>query len=491
MKPNIVLIILDAVRGQNIPFYGYHRDTTPFLSSTENDYAIYENAISSSYWTLPSIASTFTGLHSSGHGLLADGDKLDENLCTLPQILSEQGYSCAAFVRNIYVSEYSGLNRGFHDFYSRYELDNLKKLVSLFSNLPIKLLQPPGIKKGPSNEDGHHLISLLSNVAARIFDIVIDSGGRRFVSDFSKWLIKNREAPFFTYFHFMETHTPYRAPIKYAFNFLSLRDNLKKFLINHNHLNYLINNSCMSSKDFQILSYAYDNSIRYSDHLIQKIVTLLKNHKLYDDTLIIIISDHGDNIGDHAMMFHYFCLYDTLIRIPFIVKFPSRIGLKGRISKIVQNVDIYPTILSILEIGNEKAWAQIQGNDLLQNAEPRRETGIAISELIKPFGPDRLNYKHLLSRYNRRLLSIRTKDRKLIYSSRGDHEYYNLSKDPLESTNLSFHKAEYEDLLKIAAKYFRRMDNFYLSNKNKLGGEIINNKIDESVAGQLKSLGYM
>ena len=491
MNPNIVLIVLDAVRGQNIPFYGYPRDTTPFLSSTEKDYAIYENAISSSYWTLPSIASTFTGMYSSGHGLLADGDKLDKNLFTLPQTLSEQGYNCAAFVRNMYVSEYSGLNRGFHNFYSKYGLDNLKKLVSSFSKRPIELLQPPGIEEGQSTVEHYPLKSLVSNAAARIFDIVIDSGGRRFVSDFSRWLKKVQEAPFFAYFHFMETHTPYRAPFQYSLNFLSLRDNLNKLFINHNHLNYLTKTCSMSSKDFRILSDAYDNSIRYCDHLIGKIITLLKNLRLYDNTLIIIISDHGDNIGDHALMFHYFCLYDTLIKIPFLVKYPSHIGLKGRISKIIQNVDIYPTILSILGIEDEKTWAQIQGNDLLEKADARRENDIAISELIKIFGPDRLKYKDLLSRYNRRLLSVRTKDRKFIYSSRGDHEYYDLSKDPLESINLFSHKAQYEGLLKKAAKYFKQMDNFYLSNKNKLGGDILNSKMNEAVASQLKSLGYM
>jgi len=116
--PNIVIIVWDAVRAENLPFYGYHRNTTPGLQSMDRDFAVYQNAISSSYWTLPSMTSLFTGMYPSGHGLLVDGDRIAPEIQLLTDILGRQGYQCGAFNRNPYVSDFTGLDRGFDHYVS-------------------------------------------------------------------------------------------------------------------------------------------------------------------------------------------------------------------------------------------------------------------------------------------------------------------------------------------------------------------------------------
>jgi len=492
LKPNIVIISLDAVRAQNLPFYGYHRNTTPFLSSIEKDLALYENAISSSYWTMPSVASLFSGMYTSGHGLLVDGEKLDPSLLTLPKILRQHGYRCGAFVRNVYVSEYSGLHREFDDFYSTFVLDSLKKIASTISKRGVSRLQPPGINRlcDQGSCDSNRFKEYIANMAARSIDMLFDTGSRKFVDNFSGWIKKSKPKPFFAYLHFLETHSPYRAPLKFAFEFLSLRDSIKRVSINHDHLKFLLGECDMTSEDFRILVSCYDNSIRYVDHLIGKIVRLLQTNGVYDNTLVVVLADHGDNIGDHGLMFHYSCLYDTLIKIPLLVKFPADINLTGRISQVVQNVDIFPTILSLLDIQNTQALKQIQGNDLLGLAAPRREQDLAVSELIKVFGPDRAQYREQLSRFDRRLLSVRTRDRKFIHSSRGDHECYDLARDPAEMHNLYLDES-FSDLMAKASKYYARMDDFYSSHREKIDGSVDDSNIDESMIEQLKSLGYM
>lgn len=492
LKPNIVIISLDAVRAQNLPFYGYHRNTTPFLTSVEQDLFIYENAISSSYWTMPSIASLFTGMYTSGHRLVVDGDKIDSSLCLLPELLQKHGYRSAGFVRNVYVSEYSGLHRGFNNFYSEFLLDKLKAAASLVSKNGVSRLQPPGITRLSNQTSNNSAIKkYFSQIAARSVDILMDSGSRTFVRNFSSWLDDYKTEPFFAFFHFLETHSPYRAPLKFAFKFLSLRDQLKKFNINHNHLDYLLGRSSMTAEDFQLLQSAYDNAIHYADYLIKKIFRLLQEQGVYDNTLIIILSDHGDNIGDHGLMFHYFCLYDTLIKIPLIVKYPRHIGLTGRKAEVAQNVDIFPTILSILDVQDKKPWEQIQGNDLLGKAPLKREKNLAISELVKAFGPEREHFKEQLIRYNRRLLSVRTTDRKFIFSSEGDHECFDLASDPAEINNLYPDNARFLDLMEKASMFYDKMNDFYISNKNKIDGGINPELLDRSVIEQLKSLGYM
>ena len=442
---------------------------------------------------MPAIASLFTGMYTSSHGLLADRDTLDEALVTLPQILQNNGYRCAAFGRNIYVSDYTGLDRHFDDFYCITGMDRIKALSAKISKRFLNDILPPGINRlyqGPVVAQKGRKQKIF-NLIARLVDVLMDSGGSKFVSNFSNWLKKNHASPFFTYFHLLETHAPYRAPLNFTTKFLSLKNNLKKLFINHDHLAYMLNRTPMTSQDFKILMGAYDNAICYSDYLIKKIVYLLKKYQIFDDTMIVILSDHGDNIGEHGLMSHYWCLYDTLIKIPLVIKFPAAARMRGRVARVVQNVDIMPTILALLEENDPEIWDQMQGNDLLGQATAKREADIAISELIKVFGPDRQKFKAQLHQFDRRLLSLRTQDLKFIHSSRGDHEFYDLVRDPSESENLYPDDDRYAVLKEKAESHFKRMDDFYRHNKDKIDGRVDMGKVDPEVIERLKSLGYM
>jgi arylsulfatase A-like enzyme len=486
---------MDAVRAQNLPFFGYHRNTTPLLASLKEDLTIYENAVSSAYWTMPSVASLFTGMYKSSHGLFLDGDKLNPSLRTIPGILKQQGYRCAAFVRNLYLSDYSGLTRDFDElFFPESQLGYLKKRFSPLSGTGAETGSGScGIDSFPSRVPLSRtpIRERFFHAGAQLATFAADSGGSRLVTHFIDWIKTEADGPFFAYIHFLETHSPYWAPLSFALNFLSPAEIIKKLFVSNDHLRFSLGIQKMTSEDFRILTAAYDNAISYVDHLIAKIIRTLKQLGKYDDTMIIVLSDHGDNIGDHGLMFHYWCLYDTLIKIPLLIKYPRGTGVGGRIMNVVQNVDLFPTILALLNETDEKAWAQLQGNDLTGRTEPRRPGDFAISELIKPFGPDRKPYRDLLNKYDRRLLSVRTKTRKFIYSSRGDHECYNLIDDPAESKNLYLKVFDYKDLEQIATGYYYNMNNFYNSNRHRIDDDFYFTPIDEEVMSQLKSLGYL
>jgi len=493
LTPNVIIISLDAARAQNFGCYGYHRQTTPFLSSMERDCAFYENAISSSYWTMPSVASLFTGMYTSDHGLVADSDKLDESWTTLPGILRKKGYHCSAFVRNIYVSEYSGLTSDF-DYYCK--KDYKKKLKGMMSFLKSLTF---GLEDG-SNRTGDKHVSKVSQITkkqafitalSRAAETFVDSGSSQLISNFGSWLSKHKSGPFFVYLHFMETHSPYRAPHLYGFRFLKLKEKIKELKVNRDHLRFLTKEREMTPDDFRILLASYDNAIFYSDALIGRIIGMLRQMGLYDNSLIIILSDHGDNIGDHGLMSHYWCLYDTVIKIPLLIKFPRHLSCIGRITRLAQNVDIFPTILSLLDVKDEKIWEQTQGNDLLGLMPAKREEEIAISELVKAFGPDKRRYRNLFACYDRRLLSIRSKTAKFIYSSRGDHEAYDLLNDPYELTNLFPDGGYLQDLMYKAREYYQKMDLFYQNNKYKIDADVDEHALDNEVVEKLKALGYL
>jgi arylsulfatase A-like enzyme len=491
VKPNIVIVVWDAVRAKNLPFYGYERNTTPYLLNMEQDLTIYRNAISSSYWTLPSITSLFTGMYSSAHGLVLDGDTLNSDITTLPEILQQEGYYCAAFNRNPYVSSFTGLDRGFDHFVSdsKSVWDYLKKLErklkKKFSKDPS--FQPAEGQEMKSVRDG----STAAKVLKHFPDIFIDSGSGGLLKLFSNHLKKMKNRPFCAFFQAIETHSPYRAPLKFGFEFLSVGDLFRKLLINQDHLGYVLGQNKITGNQFRILRGAYDNAIQYCDFVTHQICELLKASGLYDNTLLIVMSDHGESIGEHNLMFHIWSLYDNLIKVPLVVKYPKDITTAQQVDKIVQNVDIFPTICSLLNIKSPSQIEQAQGNSMLDETIINREADIAVSELIKPFGPDTIAYREHLPEYDRRLLSLRTAGSKFIYSSNGEHEYYDLSLDSEEAENLYGKCTGYDGIDERAKFYFQKMDTFYQANRIRIEGEEAPNIENEEIKEKLKQLGYL
>lgn len=499
MKPNIVILVWDATRAKNLPFYGYHRNTTPFLKSMEQDLAIYRNAVSSSYWTLPSMTSLFTGMRPSKHGLLVDGDKVNPDIKLLPQILADQGYNCGAFNRNPYVSSFTGLDKGFHEYVSDAKClwDYLKqierKLKRRFSTDPSLVLAEQADGEGPGPENSRREQRRLMDSLKHAPDAFSDSGSGRMATLFSRWVRekKKEKKPFFAFFQTIETHSPYRSPLHYSLKYLTPGEIYRKIFINQDHLSFLLGRTKMTETDFSILKNAYDNSIRYSDCIARRMIKTLKDENLYDNTLFIILADHGESIGEHNLMFHVWSLYDNLVKVPLMIKFPKKMGICGQVDKVVQNTDILPTILSILGIPDHEAVNQVQGNCLINGSINNREEGIAVSELIKPFGPDKIAYRDQLSQYDRRLLSVRSESHKFIYSSRGDHEYYDLIRDPEEVDNLHSRAGSYNNLDALAEKYYQEMDAFYQKNRLHIEGGTGTEIEDESIKEQLEQLGYL
>ncbi len=437
--PSLVFVVLDAARAQNFSCYGYPLKTTPFLSSLAEKAVFYENAISSSYWTMPSFASMFTGTYVSRHGLIIDGHTLRPDLTTLASFLAEHGYDTAGFCSNPYVSDYTGLNRGFD-----YCLNNIPLRFSGAAKFMRKLI--PRSRPGPTDQRtaGKVIGDAISNndISQQkikwLVSSVRDGGASDTNRSALKWLKNRRDAekPFFLFIHYTETHAPYCPPWPYRNKFLndqkpgirSLRE------INQNRTYYNSGKLLMDERDFVGLRALYDGSLAYSDKCVKELYHDLERTGLLDNTIFVVTSDHGDNLGEHNLMSHVHCLYDTLIRIPLIIRWPSNYTSCGLQDHIVQNIDLFPTMADILG-DDSNLKAQFDGESLLINKASRRRD-FAVSELIKPFGPDALPYRDKLSKYDRRLVAVRSRDYKYIWASNGCHEFYDISSDPEENNNI-------------------------------------------------------
>ena len=459
-RPNIVLIVMDATRAKNLSCYGYARPTTPNLDRLAESGVVYEQAISPGGWSLPSHASMFTGLYASRHGADDQHKYLQPEYPTIAELLRARGYHTLAFCDNLYVGPATGLDRGFQWF-----------------NRPFNSAPRPLVKKAQKfkRKLGNGIAKMLGQH---------DSGAAHINSQVSESLrrLQGEPDPFFMFIHYEDTHAPYRLPGKYA-RFLPKGVKLETALqVNQDPWKYLINPNSMKAEDFEILAGLYDSEINYVDSRIGQIVDWLQTRRMLDRTMFIVTADHGENVGDHGMMAHKYCLYDTLVHVPLIIRYPKGTAVPNRVQHQVQTLDLLPTVLSMLGEADSDTGRALQGHNLLSSF--RRDFTIAeqsqpdLSKFYTRFpGVD-------VSRFDRALTMIRDDRYKYIWASDGKHELYERASDPTERHNLI------ETLPTVAAGLHARLEGWRggFTPATPAGPTP---EFDQEVVERLQALGYL
>jgi arylsulfatase A-like enzyme len=463
VKPNIIVIILDCVRAGHLSCYGYHRETTPNLDQIATQSALFENAFTVAPWTVPSIASLFTGTLPSKHLTNLGKIPLNPNYVTIAEVLKSMGYKTMAYSNNVWISQRSGFNRGFDIFEEIYSKSHSPKDSALQKLVRLK----NKIEKIVLNHYDHGAYITNKKVKAWL----------------SKYFTKT---PFFLYIHYMECHEPYWPPkpfnTLYAPEGFTVRA-LKR--VNQYPYDYLFGNLELNNNDFEILQALYDGSLSYLDCMIGDFFRFLKEREIIDQTILIIMADHGQNNGEHNLLSHTLCLYDTLLHIPLIIRAPRFFPAGLRISQAVQTIDIFPTILDILGIESEAIWKQLQGRSIFSILEGDSPPFL-IAEYFKP------SFEKLEKEYPRfdfssipdQLKAIRVNNFKYIWSSKEENELYNLSDDPEELNNLIEIFPEKANKLKTMLLNWAK--SFPEAQYN---GQVI--EFDEPLRKKLRDLGYI
>jgi arylsulfatase A-like enzyme len=431
-RPNVVLIILDTARALNFSCYGYGRQTTPNIDRIAREGVLFENAISPSPWTLPAHASIFTGMYPSGHGCHEKHKFLSPDFDSLPQILKRNGYRTVGISNNSWVSRSFGFGKGFD------KLLNMWQLVQ--SEIDIADPVAIGVEKYKKAAGvllrGNPFVNALNAVYGKAFWRQYDYGARRINRTVKKLLNGGLGAgePFFLFINYLEPHLVYKAPEPFWGKFLpdgSSREEAGS--VNQDAWGYVGGVIPMSGRDHDLLTALYDAELAYLDYRIEELFGLLAGKGMLDDTLVLITSDHGENIGEHGLMDHQYCLYDTLLKVPLIARYPAVWDGGAREDGVVQTTGILPTVLEIVQL---EANGRIQGESLLGTGGG----GYAISEYLGPQPPVDAIHKRYpkgdFSKFDRSLFSIRSRDWKFIEASDGRNELYDVSKDPGETQNV-------------------------------------------------------
>lgn len=454
-SPNILVIVMDTARAANFSLYGYQRSTTPNLEQFAQESVLFKHAISTAPWTLPSHASLFTGfisyIHGSTHGKTEDtyAIPLHESYNTLAELLNLHGYISAGVVANTAcLPPSSGLDQGFNYYWWGRSRDDVLLLPTVC--LPVL-----------GSNSNNYLKSICGvttlNSAKRINKIAIS------------WLKKHRNQPWFLFINYMEAHGIKYLPSPYSKLFT--KPPLPSLPKNPEESKVI---AASNEKVERMLSW-YDNQLASLDNQIALLFESLKEMGLFEETIIVVTADHGELFGEHGDFGHEFWLYQELLHIPLIVKYSFKKHSGSVIHKIVQNTDIFAELLQQAGI---IIPSNIQGQPFSEVTHP------IISEVERPLRgaamwPDRYD-RDLKALYSEQIAGF-----KLIQSSDGRKELYNVKNDPTELNNIF--DAQKVEIIEIEL-------NKYLASLQELRAakqRYEHKKLDKATIERLRALGYI
>jgi arylsulfatase A-like enzyme len=359
-KPNILLIILDTQRRDHLSIYGHKQETSPEFDAFASDATLFERAISPAQWTLPSHASMFTGLYPSTHGVIQGNGQLSGLYPTLAEILQVAGYHTVAFCNNPLLGVLdNGLRRGFDHFFNYSGAAPVRPRDMARSRLQREMATSfrkfaYGVQNRFANNDALFRISLhplLTPVWSRYINFKGNTATS--IDDVMAYLGKHQaggtEQPVFTFVNLMGVHLPYRPPQSY----------LKKFApdLDSRSYNFMRRFNADAARwpspvdeptpewERQTLDGFYDAEIAHQDYHLGRLLRWLKSSGTLDNTMVMIVADHGEGHGDHNFFGHSFVVYQELVHVPLVIHYPERFPTAKRVPTNVSTRRLFHTVL--------------------------------------------------------------------------------------------------------------------------------------------------
>lgn len=434
MRPNILLIVLDATRADHCSCYGGARSLTPVLDQLAAEGTLFEQAFACAPWTLPAMSSILTGQYPSQTGI-EERRQLASTYTTLPALLRQGGYATFAISNNSWFSTDFGLNQGFmtvHKLWQRFQTETDLTEVNLTQQYPAASTRAVTAKR---SAQGNWLKNALNLMSGKI-RTNSDYGARRTLAPVQRW-ISAQDGPWFALIHYLEAHLEYKPPAAWARRFVDDWPTAQKLLAaDQVRLCYrhITGAEVMSADELRTWGQLYAAEVAYQDHMMGKLIDWLKRAGKFDDTLIIVVADHGESLGEHGLLNHLYGLYDPLTRVPLVLRGPGS-GRGRRRGDLVQTNDIFGTALAAA------------GLPLPENARNLLDESGGRRYVVAEYGTPRTPHQELLNRFSlqahdfapflRSLTAVRTAQHKLVVGSDGSQALFDLVHDPAELANLA------------------------------------------------------
>lgn len=434
-QPNIILITLESLRPDHVGSYTGPRPTTPMLDRLAEESVVYDEAHSVTSWTLASHASIFTGLYPSAHGANQSRSRLDD-MPTLARLLREEGYQTAGFASGPYLARNHNLSQGFE----------------FYDDSPATLGTQGGAHKDVTNV--------------------------KMVSAIHRFLKKERkpESPLFLFAYFWDPHYDYIPPSPYDRMFVD--DEMTRINLEGYESNSLISSE-LEAEEIRFILSQYDGEIAWTDQMLERVFDALKQASLWEDSLVIVTSDHGEEFFDHGKKGHKKSLYVESVHVPLFVKFP-RATRTGRDARLVSLVDLFSTVLEIAGVAD---IPDHQGHSLLR---PVPEDRSIFFELLASHyfqDADRSGY----TRKDEEWFAVRKGDWKLVtVPEQGRRELYAVGADPVEQFDIAITDPARVDAMEALIALWLKNSVDFAENRN--AAEAV---LSEDQLERLRALGYV
>ncbi len=449
---NLLLISMDSVRPDHISAYGRTNSrgagtaTSPGFERLAAEGVLFENAVSTSSWTLPSHAALLTGLPDQRHGLVDNDLQLDPALTTLAELLAGEGFATGGFFSGPNLHPAFGFDQGFDSYVncSRVEMDQ-----ELFE----------------SDELGRFRAAHQKSHQAVTSPILLERAGT--------WIrdtVQKDDRPFFAFVHWWDPHYDYIAPSEIEQQFVGPYEG---HIDGRHRLTKLYK---PNEGDIAHLLDMYDAEIRHTDDHVEQLMGILRELNVLDDTLVVVTSDHGEEFWERTRWGHQRSLYDEVVQIPMAMRFPARIPAGARAGGQAGLQDIFTTAVDLLGL---TAPDYVQGNNLEALWLNPQHRGF--DQALYLFVP----------RVGIELVGMRTASHKIIWDETlNTGWFWNLNRDPAESNPTPFKRMDAAHAPVVAFRKFRaeqaRLRRLQPSTENLAGSEMSSDLIDA-----LNASGYL
>ncbi len=389
--PNVLLIILDTVRASSTSLFGYALRTTPVLDSIARESVVFDRAVATASWTLPSHCSLFTGRDAQLTSCRWMAP-LDTTGTTLAEILRSRGVRTGGFVANhFYTTRETGLARGFDRW-----MDFQRTWKEIFCSTV--LAQTGIVRSALWGDSPRQRLSGLLRLRLR-GDPKPEHDRKDAATvnrDFLAWVDEDRSRPFFGFLNYFDAHDPYRAPPPFDRAFPEAAHNRN----------------------------AYDGGIAYMDHQIGALLEALKNRGVLDRTIVVIASDHGELFGEHDLYGHGNSLYWPLLHVPLMIRYPSHVPAGHRVPASVSLRDVPSTVLDLAGVADPR----MPGRSLVPTWQDSSQAVVSAAVAFVEKGTNWWGKEP--ARFDS-LSSITVGSLQLVASAAGREELFDLTADPL------------------------------------------------------------
>jgi arylsulfatase A-like enzyme len=458
--PDVVIVVLDTVRADHLGAYGYARPTSPHFDALARDGTLFLDATSPATWSLPSHASLFTGRFPSSHGAHDEHLLLATGIPTIAERFAAAGYDTRSFTANAWITDSLGMTRGF-----RWTDEAWRRgdVAQTFQSM-------------------YRLLDRLGFGGA-------DKGGAQVATNVETWLVARPpdDRPAFTFVNFIEAHFPYHQLPPYWLGRFTTRSRRELRAVSTQLMMAAFGGAPpVGPEVVEQATAMYDAGVAYADDLLGRLVDALRRRGTLDRTILIVLADHGELLGEHGEFGHGRSVYEPVLHVPLLVRYPPRIAADRRVTTPVSAAGVFATALDLAGLPPEPG---VQVGSLVPVIDGAPHPGPVLAEQFAAVLGSAIDADDPLLDERARLRAYRVGRQKLVDAEPGGTFFFDLDADPGEAHDVAMQQRSRVATLRDSLEGWR--ERLGLRDLRAAVGAPAPAPIDPAARDRLRQLGYV